>query len=300
MRVGVGLSAVVLGLASSTAFGQLLHHWKFDEAGGTTATDSVGGAPGTLVPGAQFVPNGASGNAVEIASVLGGYVTMGNIVPMTGGTPFSVSLWVKTAPGYSTHGIIAGVHTATVVAGYFIAVNAGGTYGAAGKAYFYQSVVPGGEPISTTTVNDGAWHHVVGVHRPGVGAMIFVDGAGVEGTKSAAGIGNANAPFVVGGLRNTSGALFNAFDGQVDDVQVYAEGLCSYDAQWLFDHPGQALPEIVCYADCDDNCSLDFFDFLCFQNEFGSGSAFADCDGSGTLDFFDFLCFQNMFGAGCP
>jgi site-specific recombinase XerD len=26
----------------------------------------------------------------------------------------------------------------------------------------------------------------------------------------------------------------------------------------------------------------------------------ADCDGSGVLDFFDFLCFQNEFGAGCP
>lgn len=26
---------------------------------------------------------------------------------------------------------------------------------------------------------------------------------------------------------------------------------------------------------------------------------YADCDGSGTLDFFDFLCFQNAFAAGC-
>ena len=56
----------------------------------------------------------------------------------------------------------------------------------------------------------------------------------------------------------------------------------------------------ACYADCDGNGSLDFFDFLCFQNEFGAGSAYADCDGSGSLDFFDFLCFQNEFSAGCP
>ena len=25
-----------------------------------------------------------------------------------------------------------------------------------------------------------------------------------------------------------------------------------------------------------------------------------NCDGSGALDFFDFLCFQNEFAAGCP
>ncbi len=55
-----------------------------------------------------------------------------------------------------------------------------------------------------------------------------------------------------------------------------------------------------CYADCDGSGSLDFFDFLCFQNEFGSMTAYADCDGSGTLDFFDFLCFQNEFNLGCP
>ncbi|MFG0283284.1 MAG: hypothetical protein ACF8R7_02585 [Phycisphaerales bacterium JB039] len=28
--------------------------------------------------------------------------------------------------------------------------------------------------------------------------------------------------------------------------------------------------------------------------------AYADCDGTGSLDFFDFLCFQNEFAAGCP
>ena len=54
------------------------------------------------------------------------------------------------------------------------------------------------------------------------------------------------------------------------------------------------------YADCDGNGSLDFFDFLCFQNAFATGDPYADCDGTGTLDFFDFLCFQNEFATGCP
>ena len=55
-----------------------------------------------------------------------------------------------------------------------------------------------------------------------------------------------------------------------------------------------------CFADCDSSGQLDFFDFLCFQNDFAAGSLAADCDGSGVLDFFDFLCFQNAFAAGCP
>jgi hypothetical protein len=55
-----------------------------------------------------------------------------------------------------------------------------------------------------------------------------------------------------------------------------------------------------CLADCDGSGSLDFFDFLCFQNLFAAGDLCADCDKTGTLDFFDFLCFQNEFVAGCP
>ena len=58
--------------------------------------------------------------------------------------------------------------------------------------------------------------------------------------------------------------------------------------------------DTACYADCDESGSLDFFDFLCFQNAFASGDPYADCDESGSLDFFDFLCFQNAFAAGCP
>jgi hypothetical protein len=56
----------------------------------------------------------------------------------------------------------------------------------------------------------------------------------------------------------------------------------------------------ACPADCDASGSLDFFDFLCFQNLFAAGDLAADCDGSGELDLLDFLCFQNEFAAGCP
>ena len=57
--------------------------------------------------------------------------------------------------------------------------------------------------------------------------------------------------------------------------------------------------ESACYADCDESGELDFFDFLCFQNEFAAQTPYADCDASGGHDFFDFLCFQNEFAAGC-
>jgi hypothetical protein len=57
---------------------------------------------------------------------------------------------------------------------------------------------------------------------------------------------------------------------------------------------------VPCYPDCDGNETLDFFDFLCFQNAFLAQDPYADCDQNGVFDFFDFLCFQNEFLAGCP
>jgi hypothetical protein len=84
----------------------------------------------------------------------------------------------------------------------------------------------------------------------------------------------------------------------IDSLRITASGLGELH---LFD-PVTTLPSfgVVCYPDCDGSGALDFFDFLCFLNQFGLGDPTADCDGTGTLDFFDFLCFQNAFAAGCP
>ncbi|OAB63932.1 hypothetical protein AY599_16155 [Leptolyngbya valderiana BDU 20041] len=56
---------------------------------------------------------------------------------------------------------------------------------------------------------------------------------------------------------------------------------------------------LACPADCDGSGSLDFFDFLCFQDAFDAGDPSADLDGDGELTVFDFLAFQNAFDAGC-
>jgi trimeric autotransporter adhesin len=73
-----------------------------------------------------------------------------------------------------------------------------------------------------------------------------------------------------------------------------AGGIPALDvARWRCETPN-------CYPDCDLNGTLDFFDFLCFQNAFLAQDPYADCTGDGYFDFFDFLCFQNEFLGGCP
>src|SRR5690606_4586278 len=86
-------------------------------------------------------------------------------------------------------------------------------------------------------------------------------------------------------------------------AQEVLDGLWYVNIHTAMHPPGEIRGQVVdqsCYADCDTSGDLDFFDFLCFQNEFAAGAEYADCDASGQLDFFDFLCFQNEFAAGCP
>jgi hypothetical protein len=93
-------------------------------------------------------------------------------------------------------------------------------------------------------------------------------------------------------------------DLQAIDLYVHAldSGPGMYVDDVLVTEAGLATPPtcgIMCYADCDGSSAVDFFDFLCFQNQFGAGDARADCDQDGDLTFFDFLCFQDEFAAGC-
>ena len=55
----------------------------------------------------------------------------------------------------------------------------------------------------------------------------------------------------------------------------------------------------LCVADCEDDCDLDVFDFLCFQQRFVDQDPYADFEGDGDWDVFDFLAFQNAYATGC-
>ena len=85
---------------------------------------------------------------------------------------------------------------------------------------------------------------------------------------------------------------------------IYLPGGATIAGFGAVDHFDAYTPDPWCYADCDTTtgwCTLDIFDFLCFQNSFVLGEPYArDCDPDPVCDIFDFLCFQNAFVGGCP
>lgn len=158
---------------------------------------------------------------------------------------FSISAWVNTTTT-AQDTLILSQHKAGVQNGYFIALNTTGGGGTLNKATF----VAGNEfvsqgPTSTTSVNDGAWHQIVAVYRAGGLHTIYVDGAPSEASTPSATALTLGAPFLIGGVREIAGTNNPEarYTGLIDEVQVYDHALSDGDVNFLFQNPGQVVPE---------------------------------------------------------
>ncbi|MEQ2009602.1 MAG: immunoglobulin domain-containing protein [Limisphaerales bacterium] len=224
-------------------------HWRFDEApGSTVAVDSVGNFDGTnSLTGATFVPSGRVGNALSLTRTQNGFVDMGSVLGLSSGV-YTFSTWARTAPGDLTDNLlILAKHTTGFRNGYFLFINTTGGTLTPTKASF----VAGGPgvasptvaetPISTTTVNDGNWHHIVAVHDVVAGTKrIYVDGAPAEDAKPVQAVVNPTASFLIGGAFS-GGINTGFFDGLLDDIQVYNRALNDGEIDFLFQNPGLVI-----------------------------------------------------------
>jgi hypothetical protein len=234
----------VIMLSVQLAIAGPVAQWHFDESSGSTAFDSIGTVNGALAGDAAFVAGGISGNAVSLTIGGNGLVNMGDNFGFTN-TDFSVVAWAKVADGDTSNNYtVVSKHWTTHFTGYILGINYNeGGYGATDKAWFYDSGNSAQSPVSTTTVNDGKWHQIVGVYDKDGSAQIYVDGSPAEDIKTSPPIGSSAAPFLVGGLYRFDNTLWPLFNGLVDEVQLYDNALTSDEVQFLFQNPGQAIPE---------------------------------------------------------
>ncbi len=225
---------------TSSVNAALIAHWGFDETGGTTAFDSVGGVNGTLVGGVAFIPNiGISGGAIQITD---GYVTMGNNLAST--SAFSVQAWVKIAAGDTSPMTPVAKHWAGIGQGYYLSANNVNDGYTQNNMAGFRSI---GGPSSPTAVggppvNDGLWHDLVGVYNNG-STSLYVDGNLVGSGWGA--YSNNIADFMVGGLFNNNGIPENLFHGFIDEVAIYNKALSATEVKALYNSSIPNVPTLV-------------------------------------------------------
>ena len=235
------LAAFTVLVFSATVVAQSvapLAHWRFDDQpGSTTVADSAGTFTGTLSPaGASIITGGRAGSCLLLDRNLGGYVDMGNVLPLTN-TSFSLVAWVRLGPAETADTRIIDKDQA-LTNGYYLGINSAASgVGQANRASFFTGSTNPPPAVSTTIVNDGNWHQIVSVFRLGGTTTIFVDGAPFEGTSLSGPIVTNTARFLIGGS-SPGGTPTASFNGSIDDVQVYNRALSDGEINYLFANPG--------------------------------------------------------------
>jgi hypothetical protein len=209
------------------------------------AVDSVSGHNGTLQGGAKFAP-GIEGQAFSF-SANGDGVSIPNSADFTFGTSdFTVEAWVKTSANYTGGiGMIFDDYGSTETNGadYRLFIDTNNHAALFLRDAGFGTLTAAG----TTAINDGNWHHVVGL-RLGATGYIYVDG-NLQGSQTNAALGavtNIGSPaFVHIGGTNTSAASQTSaatpeavFVGQIDELALYRRALSAGEIQAIFNDGG--------------------------------------------------------------
>ncbi|MCA9217052.1 MAG: LamG domain-containing protein [Planctomycetales bacterium] len=231
---------LIAAFTSSPASADLVGYWDFE---GSAVDRSGSGLDGTLAGDAAYdadtPPQIQSASSVLLDGD-GDWVSLGNPSELNFGTEdWTVAGWLKTTRtglGDENEGTLFG-NGGDWQGGirYTIVLSEGGIEGVPTLVIDDDAAAPGSRfnkqvLNARTAVNDGNWHHVVGVRSEGE-LQIYVDG-NFEGSarfNPAYDLtGLDQHPAYIGAITdNRNGEVFKMFDGRLDDVAIWNEALSS-------------------------------------------------------------------------
>jgi PKD repeat protein len=212
--------------------------WRLGESAGTVAADAAGLNPGTYqgtsTKGAAGAITGTTNTAVNF-NLTSGFVSSNGSFPNP--TVYSVEAWVKTTS--VAGGKIIGFGNAKT-----------GLSTSYDRHLYMQNdgkVVFGANSVattvtSTTALNNGQWHHVVGTQGP-AGMTLYVDGLPV-GTNAQATPASYTGYWRVGGDR-TWNSTSSYLNGTIDEAAVYPTVLSADKVKTHFQAGGGLLPNVL-------------------------------------------------------
>ena len=195
--------------------------WPLDATSGSIASNAAWNGNNGTVNGATWNAGGRINGCLSFNGVNNSVQIANPVV-----NDFSIAFWVKTTQTagtpqwYNGVGLVDGDVPSTA--------NDFGTALVGGKFAFGVGN-PDTTIVSTTAINNGAWHHCVATRQEATGIMsVYVDGS-----LQASGTANRNT------LNAPANLLFGAtggnyFNGSLDDVKIFARTLSSNEVAALY------------------------------------------------------------------
>ncbi|MBW7914520.1 MAG: alkaline phosphatase, partial [Taibaiella sp.] len=230
-------------------------YYRFDESSGTNAADSSGnGNNGVLINGPVWT-TGKISNALSFDGVNDYVSTADTPFDFERTNSFSVSAWIKLAPTTLENPIVSKDGAAPSYTGWSFYVEPGSL-----RVFLtnkWNSPSNGIVKDSAIQVDDNVWHHVAFTYDGtslASGVNIYIDGNLSNGTVTrnnlSASILN-DVPLSIGALAGTS----IAFNGLIDDVQIYNRALSGQEVLSLFNNattPDTTPPEVSATSPVSD------------------------------------------------
>jgi len=174
-------------------------------------------------------------NALSFDGVDDGVTASNNDIFDLGTGAFSFSTWIKTSS--TANGAILLRYSAAGGAGQVYVGISHPTLSGEGKIFLYTWASGSNEVYRPTssTVNDGEWHHFVGI-RDGATMTLYVDGQLNQGTQTNSDIINinSNGNLCIGYNDNEGGSPAAFLNGSLDDVRIYNRALSQAEVTDIF------------------------------------------------------------------
>ncbi len=199
-------------------------YWNLNEVTATTAYDSFGTSNGTST--GTTVAAGKLSNA-RTFNGSSDYIDAGASSVFAPSGDITISAWIKTTVSPTGDVAIAGKGGDSNTQ-YQLRMT--GSIDGAGKLKFSHFNGSWYEAISTSTYNNGTWHHVVGVNSSGT-LYLYVDGTQVASapvTWGTASTGN----FLIGARSSATKDIY--FSGSIDEVGVWSRALSQQEITDLY------------------------------------------------------------------
>jgi hypothetical protein len=255
--VSVATAVLVLWMSVRTDAANLVH-WRLDETSGTVAGDSSGNGIDGIWQGTSGTPGWEPGEGMAGGAYLFSGFDLDSFIaePVEGfGTlPFTISLWMNST--FSANGGLGYLGNGSGNQ-YYVVRSQGGVARANARNTAEVNCLG-------SSINDGEWHHLVGVYAGTDDRAIYVDGL-LEGSNTEEVPELALTRFGIGALtRNTPYNPADLFEGLLDDVQLYDTALTDEEILFLYENPGNALDEVNALqaGDADQDYDFDQIDIV--------------------------------------